>query len=74
MSQRAYPGSEPPATIAARLAEAAGTRWHAFWADDLSLLERGCVQWRHVMSSRQLTDVHLLARAVRQGGRLVTLD
>ncbi|MCP5151975.1 MAG: VapC toxin family PIN domain ribonuclease, partial [Chromatiales bacterium] len=43
LSQPAYPGSQPPATIAARLAEAAATRWHTFWPDDLSLLDSGCV-------------------------------
>jgi predicted nucleic acid-binding protein len=60
--------------IAARLVEATNTRWHAFWSDDLSLLEAGCVDWRHMLGSRQLTDVYLLALAVRHGGRLVTFD
>ena len=74
LSQPTYPGSQPPSLIAARLAEATGMRWHAFWADDLSLLDPGCVDWRHVLGSRQLTDVYLLALAVRRGGRLVTFD
>lgn len=74
LSQPAYPGSQPPSLVAARLAEAVGTRWHAFWPDDLSLLDPGCVHWSHVLGSRQLTDVYLLALAVRQGGRLVTFD
>ena len=39
LSQPAYPGSQPPAAVAARLAEATGTRWHEFWPDELSLLE-----------------------------------
>jgi predicted nucleic acid-binding protein len=38
------------------------------------LLEAGCVDWRHVLGSRRLTDVYLLALAVRRGGRLVTFD
>ena len=66
--------SQPPSLIAARLAEAVGTPWHAFWPDDLSLLDPGCVDWRQVLGSRQLTDVYLLALAVRRGGRLVTFD
>ena len=74
LSQPAYPGSQPPGAIAARLADAAETRWHAFWPDDLSLLESRCVNWRRVLGSRQLTDVYLLALAVRRGGRLVTFD
>ena len=74
LSQPSYPGSQPPAVIAARLAEATSTQWHAFWSDDLSLLDAGCVDWHHVLGSRQLTDVYLLALAVRHGGRLVTFD
>jgi len=74
LSQPAYPGAQPPAVITARLAEAAGTRWHEFWPDDLSLLEPRCVDWQHVLGSRQVTDVYLLALAVRRGGRLITLD
>ncbi len=74
LSQPAYPGSRPPAAIASRLADAAGTPWHAFWPDDRSLLDPGCIDWRHVLGSRQLTDVYLLALAVRHGGRLVTID
>jgi hypothetical protein len=76
LSQPAYPGSQPPAAIAARLTEAVETPWHAFWTDELSLLQPGCIDWRLVLGSRQLTDVYLLALAlaVRRGGRLVTLD
>jgi toxin-antitoxin system PIN domain toxin len=74
LSQPAYPGSQPPAAIAARLTEAAATQWHEFWPDDLSLLDSESVDWRHVLGSRQLTDVYLLALAVRRGGRLVTFD
>ena len=74
LSQPSYPGSQPPAVIAARLAEAAETPWHAFWPDDLSLLEPRRARWRHILGSRQLTDVYLLALAVHHGGRLVTFD
>jgi toxin-antitoxin system PIN domain toxin len=74
LSQSGYPGSQPPAAIAARLSEAVAAPWHAFWPDEVSLLEPRCLEWRHVLGSRQLTDVYLLALAVRRGGRLVTLD
>jgi hypothetical protein len=30
--------------------------------------------WRHLLGSRQLTDIYSLALAVRKGGRLVTFD
>jgi toxin-antitoxin system PIN domain toxin len=74
LSQPAYPGAQPPAVIATRLAEAVETRWQEFWADDLSLVESGALDWQHIFSSRQLTDAYLLALAVRRGGRVVTLD
>lgn len=74
LSQPAYPGAQPPAVIAARLAEAVETRWHEFWADDLTVVEPGALGWQQILSSRQLTDAYLLALAVRRGGRLVTLD
>jgi predicted nucleic acid-binding protein len=38
------------------------------------LFESGCVDWRHVLGSRQFTDVFILALAARRGGRLVTFD
>lgn len=60
--------------ITARLAEAANSPWHRFWYDDLSLLEPSRVDWRHVLGSRQVTDVYRLALAVRHGGRLVAFD
>jgi predicted nucleic acid-binding protein len=38
------------------------------------VLDEECVNWRHVLGSRQLTDIYLLALAIRHGGRLVTFD
>jgi len=74
LSQPSYPGSQAGAVIATRLAEAADTSWHEFWADDLSLLDKNALDWRYILGSRQLTDSYLLALAVHRGGRLVTFD
>lgn len=74
LSQPAYPGALPPAVVAERLAAATATGWHVFWPDSLSLLDGGGVDWRHVLGSRQVTDVYLLALAVSRGGRLVSFD
>jgi hypothetical protein len=74
MSQSGYPNAVPPATIAARLAEATATKHHAFWPDAVSMLDGGRIAWNAVLGARQVTDVYLLALAVQQGGRLVTLD
>jgi toxin-antitoxin system PIN domain toxin len=74
LSQPAYPGSWSPAAVAERLAEATVTPWHAFWPDSISLLDERMLDWNTVLTSRQVTDVYLLALAVRRRGRFVTFD
>lgn len=74
MSQPAYPGTLAAAEVAGRLAEAARGPAHAFWPDDLSLLDEGVLDWSRVLGHRQVTDNYLLALAVRHGGRFVTFD
>jgi len=74
LSQSNYPGAQAPALVSARLAGACNTEWHEFWPDSISLLQPGVLEWRQILGSRNLTDSYLLALAVRNGGRLVTLD
>ncbi len=74
MSQPAYPGARPAAEVAARLADAAATPHHAFWPDDVDLLDPPGLDWRRVLGHRQVTDAYLLALAVRHGGRFVSFD
>ncbi len=74
LSQPGYPSPLPAAEVAMRLAKAAGGSAHAFWADDVSLLEPGLIAWDRLLGPRQITDAYLLALAVRHGGRFVTLD
>jgi uncharacterized protein len=73
-SQPGYPNTVPAAQIAERLAEAAQHTSHEFWPDSISLLQPDCLIWDKILSSRQVTDVYLLALAVQQGGCFVTLD
>ncbi|MGC9450831.1 MAG: TA system VapC family ribonuclease toxin [Oceanipulchritudo sp.] len=47
---------------------------HAFWVDDLSLLDRKLFKRERILGSRQVTDIYLLALAAKHGGRLVTFD
>jgi uncharacterized protein len=47
---------------------------HEFWPDDLSLLESGAIDHTRLLGHTQITDVYLLALAVKNGGRFVTLD
>lgn len=74
MSQPNYPSALPAIQVAERLAEASASADHAFWPADVNLLERGVVEWQRMLGHRQVTDAYLLALAIRNGGRLVTLD
>jgi len=47
---------------------------HVFWPDTITIREDRVFNANHVLTSGQLTDVYLLALAVRQNGRLATLD
>jgi predicted nucleic acid-binding protein len=47
---------------------------HAFWPDEVSLLNADDVDATRIHGPRQLTDIYLLALAVRHEGRLVTFD
>ncbi|MFZ4775357.1 MAG: TA system VapC family ribonuclease toxin [Terrimicrobiaceae bacterium] len=47
---------------------------HEFWADSLTLRDSKSFIPDRIHGSRQLTDIYLLALAVRHGGRLVTFD
>jgi toxin-antitoxin system PIN domain toxin len=47
---------------------------HAFWPDDLSIADEKVVNHGRILGPKQITDVYLLALAVTNGGRLVSLD
>jgi toxin-antitoxin system PIN domain toxin len=47
---------------------------HTFWPDDISLVSESAIQSEKVLGHKQLTDVYLLALAVKNSGRLVTFD
>ncbi len=74
LSLPAYRNAQTPAAVADRLGRATADKSHAFWPDSVSVLDGGRLRWDHVLTSRQITDVYLLALAVENGGRLVTLD
>jgi uncharacterized protein len=62
------------ADIASRLSAFTDQSDHAFWPDTLSI--RDAQHFRHatVLSSKQLTDLYLLALAVENNGILATFD
>ena len=47
---------------------------HEFWPDGISLRDEKIFAAERIQSSRQLTDLYLLALAVVHQGRLVTFD
>jgi toxin-antitoxin system PIN domain toxin len=74
MSHPAYPNSTPAGAVMARLSEATSTAHHEYWPDDISLLDPGVADPTRIHGPRQVTDVYLLALAVRHNGRFVTFD
>ena len=74
MSQSGYPNAVPAAVVMQRLRAATSHSAHRFWPDDLSLLDARAVDETQVRGPRQVTDVYLLALAVKRGGRFVTFD
>ena len=48
--------------------------YHTFWNDDISIATSEFIAPEKLFGYRQITDAHLLALALRHGGRLVTLD
>lgn len=74
VSQPNYPSPVTPLEAASRLGEAIDTQWHEFWADDLNAIGETTIDWHQVLGTRQITDVYLLALAVRHDGRFITLD
>jgi toxin-antitoxin system PIN domain toxin len=74
MSHARYPNALPVRRVIERLREATTSPHHAFWADDLSLLDQRVADATRIHGPRQLTDLYLLALAVRRAGCFVTFD
>ncbi|MGB5079482.1 MAG: TA system VapC family ribonuclease toxin [Burkholderiales bacterium] len=74
MSHPGYPNALPVRAVMERLGEGTASSFHEFWPDDISLLDAGVADPARIHGPRQLTDVYLLALAVRHGGRFVTFD
>ena len=74
VSQRGYSSPLPLAGALSMLRAWAVPARHAFWPDDVSLLDPKVFDHRHVLGPGQLTAVYLLAMAVKHGGRFATFD
>ena len=74
MSQTSYPNSLTTGAVAERLRTATQARHHRFWPDSVSLIRPAVLKPEQAITSKQITDLYLLALAVSRGGRLVTFD
>jgi toxin-antitoxin system PIN domain toxin len=74
MSHPSYPNALRVGAIMERLAEAIATAPHQFWPDDVSLLDSRVADRTRVHGPRQVTDLYLLALAVRHRGCFVSFD
>jgi toxin-antitoxin system PIN domain toxin len=63
-----------PGDLISRLQTFARQTNHEFWPDDVSLRDENIFAVERIHSSRQLTDLYLLALAGKHDGRLATFD
>jgi uncharacterized protein len=63
-----------PGDLIGRLRQFAEKSNHEFWADEISLRDKKIFAAERIHSSRQLTNLYLLALATKYDGRLVTFD
>lgn len=70
-----YPNSPgSPAAVAELLSSFRELPGHAFWPDDVSLLDRGHVNTARLLKSAQITDSYLLVLARAHEGQLASFD
>jgi toxin-antitoxin system PIN domain toxin len=69
-----YPKTMPVQTALGLLRSATAERDHAFWGDDISLLDPQRLVLDRVLAPKHLAGAYLLALATRNGGRLATFD
>ncbi len=74
-----HPGYSPgarftPGDLISRLQLFARQTDHEFWPDDISLRDNAIFTTERIHSSRQITDLYLLALAAKHSGKLATFD
>jgi toxin-antitoxin system PIN domain toxin len=74
MASPGYPGALPVRAVVERLAMASKSTLHEFWPDDVSLLDPALLDPSRIHGPRQITDLYLLALAVKHRGSFVTFD
>jgi len=70
----ATPEAKSPAEALFLLRRLVALDGYHFWADDTSLVHSDLIDSHKIVGHRQVTDAHLLALALRHGGRLASFD
>lgn len=73
-NRRVIPDARTVAEAVVLLGALRAVDGHVFWTDDVSLTAVADIDLERVHGYRQVTDAHLLALAIRNGGTLVTFD
>jgi len=74
MSQPRYLQRRSPIEAVAALHTGVEQPDHEFWSDGISIADATLFDHSYILGPNQITDVYLLALAVKNGGRLVTFD
>lgn len=74
ISGSGYPRPVPIATALSILDAQLKLPGHEFWPDNVSLMNTEIFDLGRLLGPRQITDIYLLALAVKRRGRLVTFD
>jgi predicted nucleic acid-binding protein len=68
------PDARSPREALALLRRIVGLPDHVFWQDDISIAASDFIDEKKLHGHRQITDAHVLAVALRHGGRIATFD
>ena len=75
LSNPVYPTvTATPAQVISKLQVVCASPHHEFWNADVSLLDPASFHASRITGHQQLTDIYLLALAVKHGGHLITYD
>jgi uncharacterized protein len=73
-NKRAIPTARTPREACELLRRIVALPGHVFWTDDVDLSTTEHIAWERLGAHSQVTDAHLLAIALRHGGKLATFD
>lgn len=74
MSNKKYPNPRPLQAIIDQLSHLCASQHHAFWADDLSIMDSDKFHHMHLLSHLQITDIYLLGLAIHNRAAFLTID